>query len=293
MAPESSHPVSRRSVLRALMVGTALAGTAGCSRSESVLADAAQVLGLADTNQVDRTFYSGAMRGREIGWRVLTPTDFRAPARAVLYLNRPDTDHTDSIHRADADGPLLKSRDAGAPALAMVTVDGGDRYFHPRADGTDFAEMVAEELLPRMRDEAGLDVSVLGLAGFAAGGYGALRIAAGWSPARTITGTRIGAVAVAEPHLWRRFDSAPSGVFDDERDFRDNDLFDDRLLAGLRDVPVWIAGAEDSPYATAVSDLRSRLHAAGRTRPGEHDRRFQREVVAEQVEFLHDRLGRR
>ena len=293
MAPESSHPVSRRSVLRALMVGTALAGTAGCSRSESVLADAAQVLGLADTNQVDRSFHSGAMRGRELGWRVLTPTDFRAPARAVLYLNGPDTDHADSIHRADADGPLLASRDAGDPPLAMVTVDGGEGYFHPRADGTDFAEMIAEELLPRMRDEAGLDVSVLGLAGFAGGGYGALRIAADWNPSRTITGTRIGAVAVAEPHLWRRVADAPPGAFDGEQDFRSNSLFDDRLLAGLRDVPVWIAGARDSPYAGAVSELRSALGGAGGTRPGGHDRRFQREVIAEQVEFLHSRLAPR
>ncbi len=60
--------------------------------------------------------------------------------------------------------------------FAIICVDGGETYWHKRADGDDPAGMIVHEVLPRAA-AAGMHTGRIGLAGLSMGGYGALLIA--------------------------------------------------------------------------------------------------------------------
>lgn len=291
MTTRPPRDLSRRRLLAALPALAAAPLLGGCSRVQGVLADGAQSLGLADTRQTDRGFTSERMGGRETTWRVLEPTEHDGRLRAILYLHGKGGDHATALRRWVADDPLLHARDDGPPPLALVTVDAGDDYYHPRADGTDAGAMIASELLPRMRDEAGIDVSVLGLAGFSMGGYGALLLASGWDAAASPTRTRIGAVSAADPALWLDAGDSAPGAFDDREDFEAHDVFAPPRVAALEKLPVWIGWGDRGAFGTAAQRLQDELRCEGGVRPGEHDERFQKEVVGEQFDFLHRHLA--
>ena len=54
----------------------------------------------------------------------------------------------------------------------MSTVDGGDTYWHSRADGDDPIGMIIYEVLPRLAS-AGMRTGRIGITGQSMGGYGA------------------------------------------------------------------------------------------------------------------------
>ena len=290
--PGARRRVSRRSVLAgglgtlgALSLGGA--GLAGCTPWRRATEKVGDVTGLADTEPTDRTFRSAARWGVDTTYRVLVPSGLDRPARPVLYLHGLGDDHGSTLDRDVADRVLLAARDAGVP-LALVTVDGGRSYFHARSGGEDAGEMIRSELLPRLRDEAGLDTSALGLAGFSMGGYGALLLASRWDAAAT--GTRLGAVAVCDPALWLApGDSAP-GAFDDADDFAANDVFAPAALAALRALPVWVAVGGEDYFRTATEHLQSELGCPGGVHPGGHDAALRASVADEQFAFLSDHL---
>ena len=65
---------------------------------------------------------------------------------------------------------------AGITSFAAVTVDGGDTYWHKRADGDDPAGMIMHEVLPRPRPRV-CGPARIGIIGLSMGGYGALLLA--------------------------------------------------------------------------------------------------------------------
>ena len=60
--------------------------------------------------------------------------------------------------------------------FAIICVDGGETYWHQRADGDDPAGMIVHEVLPRAA-AAGMHTGRIGIVGLSMGGYGALLIA--------------------------------------------------------------------------------------------------------------------
>jgi S-formylglutathione hydrolase FrmB len=183
---------------------------------------------------------------------------------------------------------------ARVTGIAVICVDGGDTYWHARADGDDPTGMIVYEVLPRAA-AAGLATHRIGLTGLSMGGYGALLLAEqltapplysyagiGVAPA-TPTGSvpAVGAVAALSPAIFASYadaEAASQSAFDSQADFARNDVF--AGLEALRHVPTWIACGADDPFQPETSQLLTRLSAlTGRATapgilPGCHDDAF-------------------
>ncbi len=134
-----------------------------------------------------------------------------------------------ALHGAGSSAAALSSQVATAmtaaktSTLAVICVDGGDTYWHKRADGDDPIGMILHEVLPRAA-AAGLATRRIGIAGESMGGYGALRLAERISGAAAPRRTRpaagavpaVAAVTAMSPgdlrHLCRRPLRRPAGV---------------------------------------------------------------------------------
>jgi poly(3-hydroxybutyrate) depolymerase len=152
---------------------------------------------------------------------------------------------------------------AGVRGFAVVCADGGDTYWHKRANGDDPAGMIRHEVLPRAA-AAGLATSRIGLTGESMGGYGALLLA----EHRTLPA--IAAVAALSPAIFASYADARAAnesAFEGPADFARNSV-----LAGvraLRRVPTWIACGDDDPFAAETQEMCDRLAAVtGRGVPG-------------------------
>ncbi len=143
-------------------------------------------------------------------------------------------------------GPGMTS--AQLSNCAVITVDGGGSYWHPRADGDDPLAMIVHEVLPRAA-ASGLRTSRIGIAGYSMGGYGALllaeRLAAPGDQA-----VRPAAVAAASPAIFSSYPlarAADPGAFDGPGDFARSNVLTG--LTALADVPAWIGCGSNDPFA--------------------------------------------
>ena len=141
---------------------------------------------------------------------------------------------------------------AAAAGLAIVSVSGGDGYWHARRDGTDSGRLVLEELVPMALKRARLGSDArLGFIGWSMGGYGSLLLAGQLPPARVL------GVAPMSTALWTSPGASAPGAFDDADDYRAHDVFAPaRLLPGI---PVSIACGTQDPFIAA-----NRAYVAGR-----------------------------
>jgi len=119
--------------------------------------------------------------------------------------------------------------------------------------------------------------------GWSMGGYGAL-LAAEQSP-RTF-----GAVLAASPALWRSYEAASPGAFDDARDFRDHDVF--RSTAELRGTAVRIDCGRDDPFYPAVRAFARRLPGKKLATfgAGFHDASYWRSIAPAQLDTVANAL---
>lgn len=227
------------------------------------------------------TFYS-TYRRRNVTMVTLTPAG--AAGRPVLV----------GLHGAGSDarqlasllGPAMMA--AKIDKLAAVTVDGGDTYWHKRADGDDPLGMIIHEVLPRLRT-AGHDTTRMAIAGDSMGGYGALLLAeqvAHRQPAVT-------AVAALSPAIFVSYADAIGASprsFDSPADFAHHDVL--AAAAALRNVPSWIACGIDDPFEAETARLRAKLAAvsgrepAGGILPGCHDDAFWARNLPNALAFL-------
>lgn len=135
---------------------------------------------------------------------------------------------------------------------AIVSVDGGNGYWHARDDGTDSGAMVREELLPLAVKQAGLPPTTpVTLLGWSMGGFGALLIASDLGPRRV---RKVVAVSAA---LWLQGSQTPAAAYDGKADFDRHTIF--RRTAKLAAIPIRIdCGLSDS-FLTANRQLAQRL----------------------------------
>lgn len=216
---------------------------------------------------------SSAWPGGSPRWRLALPEDARA---TVVALHG----HGGSS-RSWFEPPLAASL-AQRHQLAVAAVDGGDTYWHARADGTDTASLVLQDLVPTV-ERAGAPVDRLGLTGFSMGGYGALLLATELPPERVL------GVAAVSSALFLSEASAAPGAFDGDDDFEEHDVFD--RVAALRRLPVWLACGEDDSFAEANRRLAGELPDAQTLfDAGGHDRQYLEQHWPEAMAFLADQL---
>jgi enterochelin esterase-like enzyme len=246
-----SHHVGlqRRSFLRlaALAAAGVAAGSAldACSSS----GPGSSTTAAAPVETLVRTFRSPARGGRSVTYQILLPPGVTRPAGlpVCLVLHGRGDDHRAAVRVTHLDQALATITRQGAPAIALVAVDGGDHtYWHRRSDGDDPLHMITTELLPRLA-AAVLRTSRLGLFGWSMGGYGALLLA------ETLGAPRIAYAAVDSPALWLAAGDSAPGAFDDAADFARNDVFAGRpQLAG---VPVRVVCGKSDPFVQATREF--------------------------------------
>jgi S-formylglutathione hydrolase FrmB len=146
--------------------------------------------------------------------------------------------------------------DAGAPPFAVLTLDSGESYFHPRASGEDRLALVEHDLPALARRLLAPGLSREALIGQSMGGYGAL-LAAERNP------RRYRAVAVAGPALFQTYaeeNHAVGDAFDNAKQFAAYDVIGHAArLAGL---PVMVRiGYADPFLANAKAFAKACPHA--------------------------------
>jgi S-formylglutathione hydrolase FrmB len=176
-----------------------------------------------------------------------------------------------------ADG-LARLTSAGVPPFAVVSVDGGDTYWHRRASGADSGAMVLMELLPMLAGQ-GLDTSRVGFLGWSMGGYGALLLGARLGPARTA------GICAVSPALWTSYMATDDGAFDSYNDWVKNTVFG---LPALTSIPIRVdCGTADRFYAASrqfVAQLRRPV--SGSFSPGGHDASFWRAQLPDELRWM-------
>ncbi|MBO2455315.1 alpha/beta hydrolase [Actinomadura barringtoniae] len=201
------------------------------------------------------TFRSAA-RGREVRMVIATPTPQPRGLPVVIALHGNGGTARDLLN-LKVDRYLAKAVADGVPPFALVGVDGGETYWHRRANGDDPQKMITDEVLPRLARE-GMRTGPadrIGLLGWSMGGYGALLTAAMLGPGR------VAAVAASSPAIfgsYARAHAANARAYDDAADFDRNDLM--RMLEPLSRVPAWIDCGRSDPFAPMVTKARGRLH---------------------------------
>ncbi len=214
---------------------------------------------------------------RRVRWRVVRPPGHDdASLPVVVVLHGKGGDEQSAADDLGIDRFLAAAVADGAPPAAVVSVDGGDGYWHRRIDGSDSGSMVVEELLPAMASE-GLDLSRVGLLGWSMGGYGALLLAGS-----SLSG-KVAAVATISAALWAEFEQSAPGAFDDAADFRAHDVF---ALAGeLSGTPLSMVCGDLDPFRDANVAFIRRVGANpdGAIQAGGHTSGFFRRVAGAQL----------
>jgi Putative esterase len=197
-------------------------------------------------------------------------------------------------------------------SFAVITVDGGNTYWHRREDGDDPLGMIIHEVLPRAAAR-GLRTERIGIVGNSMGGYGALLLAErlgsappppgsappppgsgpGQGPVPRASAPTAAAVVASSPAIFASYADARAadpGAFDGLADFARNNVFSG--LNALRRVPAWIDCGSDDPFAPMTLRLRARLErlaghpAQGGIEPGCHDDAFWARGLPTELQFL-------
>lgn len=227
------------------------------------------------------SFVSQARRGIRVGWSIAEPPDPAPHLPVALVLHGRGGDHSSAFDRDYlALGWFLAAAVAdGAPQFALASVDGGETYWHDRENGDHAETMLRQEFLPLLARH-GLDTARIGLLGWSMGGFGSLHLASRLGP------RRVGAVAAMSPALWHDYADSSAVAFDDERDFREQDLFGRR--AQLDGIPVRIDCGREDPFYAADRDYVAGFAAppSGGFQPGDHDIGYWRRMAPAELAFL-------
>ena len=232
------------------------------------------------------SFMSKARGGRRTGWTIaLPPGADRAGARRSLpvavVLHGRGNNHASAFdpNYLGLDRFLSAAVRKGATPFAMASVDGGESYWHARANGDDAGAMVVDEFLPLLANH-GLDVRGVAFLGWSMGGYGALRLAGRLGRDRVVAATAM------SPALWHNFaDSAP-GAFDNPADFDRGNVFGRQH--SLDTIRIRIDCGEEDPFYRATRDYVEAFDVppAGGFQPGSHDVGYWRRMAPAQVRFI-------
>lgn len=228
------------------------------------------------------SFPSAAMGGRRIGWRLSYPPGHAADSALPVCIAMPGrgaNEHT-AFDTIGLDRFLARVVSQGTPPFVVASVDGGDHsYWHKRADGDDPQTMLERDFLPVLAD-LGLATKRFGMLGWSMGGFGALLIA------ERLGASRVAAVAVSSPALWRKASETPDGAFDSAEDFSNNDVFAGRPhLAG---VPIRVSCGDADPFYSATKAFIAGVPSvrAAYFGPGGHTDAFWRQAAPDHLAFI-------
>lgn len=222
------------------------------------------------------SFVSAARGGVETNWIIARPPGQTGALRPVIALHCHGSNAAGVMDLGVEEG-LARLGRAGRPPFAVVSVDGGDSYWHRRASGEDSGAMVLDELIPLLAAK-GLDTARVGFMGWSMGGYGALLLGSRLGPARTA------GVCAISPALFMTYWGA-GDAFDSIEDWRANSVLG---LPSLESIPLRVdCGTGDRFYpATRQFVNQLRTPPAGGFYPGGHDETFWREHLPEELSWL-------
>ena len=163
--------------------------------------------------------------------------------------------------------------------FAVVAVDGGESFWHARADGTDTQKLVIDELMPAV--SARVPGAAPVVIGWSMGGYGALLLA------EKHPGT-FKAVVASSPSIWRTPGEAAAGAFDDADDFAGNDVLTG--ASTLVGADTRIDCGDDDVFADTSRELVHSTGASGGVRAGYHESETWRSFIPDQLEFIRSRI---
>ena len=169
--------------------------------------------------------------------------------------------------------------------FALVSVNGGDTYWHRRASGEDSMAMLLDEFIPFCHGKYGRgpkDRTVI--MGWSMGGYGALRAAESAGAFRGVC-----AVSAA---LWRSFDDGVGDAFDSAADYAAHDVYAD--TGRLDGLPVRVDCGRQDPFYEADKAFAEALprKPQGGFEPGGHNDAYWRRVAPPEMDFIAAALSR-
>jgi len=210
---------------------------------------------------------------------VLPPGGAQPELPVAVFLHGLGGSHAVMLDGLAAHEALQRHLDAGGEPFALAAVDGGNTWWHPRADGSDTQAMLVKEFVPFL-GEKGYDLGRIGLFGLSMGGFGSLLLA---SQGR-LPGVR--AVAAMSPAVWEHYGSSMDTAFDSPADVAAHDVF--ALRARLAAVPKRIDCGTGDDLAATVRDYRAELPGAveGGFQSGGHDDSYWRSILPEVLSFL-------
>jgi S-formylglutathione hydrolase FrmB len=298
-----NRPVARRRLLQWTASGAGVAALTACTglpdpgpapastkADSTTAATAPPSTVLAGPPAVEMTtgsFVSAFRTAAATHWTIATPA---VPGRGAtdypvaVFLHGLGGNNRGIFDVLGAQAVLGRHLAAGGTPFAIAAVDGGDTWWHARADGSDTQSMLVKEFVPFLGGE-GYDLGRIGLFGVSMGGFGSLLLA---SQAR-LPGLR--AVAAMSPAVWASYDAGIEGAFDSPADFAAHDVF--ALRPRLAATPKRIdCGTEDELFATVRDYVRGLpVPAEGGFQPGGHDEAYWRSVLPNVVSFLGWHLG--
>jgi S-formylglutathione hydrolase FrmB len=285
-----------------VIIGSSVAGVAAGLGGWALLADLRvvpgrsvvdQALGRCDVSAtpppeanpgrlVKGSFYS-THRKRSVGYVLAYPPKVAAGAKlpVCLVLHGYGVNQNEAFDGMAYHRVLAAAVAAKVPPFVLASVDGGDGYWHPRADDDPLGMLLTD--FPTVLAQHGLPVKTFGLLGWSMGGYGAL-LAATEQP------TRFAAVVANAPAFWRSYDEAHSvneAAFGSEQEWS---TWGDLLARApkLGGVTLRIDCGESDPFLANVNRLKDRLPDKGvvHVSKGCHDTAYVRSVAADQLRFL-------
>lgn len=243
------------------------------------------------------SFVSPARAGKTVKWVIAYPpgtnperprTEDNAPLPVCVVLHGRGDDAEDMVN-VGYPRFLAAAVGGGAAPFALASVDGGDGYWHQRADGEDPGRMVTDEFLPRL---AGYGLGAapsqrIGFLGWSMGGYGSLLLAS------QLGRRRVAAVVAESPALWLHAGQTAAGAFDSPADYRAHDVVG--APERLDGIAVRIDCGQADPFLTAAQHFADELRPKPVTSfgAGDHTIGYWRSKAAKAIEFIGNALTSR
>jgi S-formylglutathione hydrolase FrmB len=225
------------------------------------------------------SFVSTARGGTETKWAIaLPPGRFTRPLRTVIALHGRDMD-AEGVMAMGVEAGLAELAKAGYPPFAVVSVDGGNGWWHRRATGEDSGAMVLTELLPMLAAK-GLDTSRVSFIGWSMGGYGALLLGGALGPKRTA------AICAVAPALFTDYAEAlQERAFDGPADWIAYSVYG---TPSLSEIPLRIDCGDNDRFYNATKQFVSSLRRppSGVSFVGGHDVAAWREKLPRELAWL-------
>jgi S-formylglutathione hydrolase FrmB len=233
--------------------------------------------GTALPTRVSGSFISAARGGVLTNWIIARPPGQTGPLRPVIALHgvRGNAKQVMSFGVEEGLAELVK---AGRPPFAVVSVDGGDSYWHRRAGGEDAGSMVLNELIPMLATQA-LDTTRVGFMGWSMGAYGALLLGARLGAQRTA------GICAISPALYQSYTASTLGAFDSYEDWTKNTVFG---LPALSSIPLRVDCGQDDRFSPATHQFIAQLRTppAGGFTAGGHDEAYWRQQLPSELAWL-------